>query len=289
MTTQWFYDSSAQRFHGLSTDIKPTDCTNGSVFVEIDTAKIYLFDKAALTWHAIPASGSETYTKAEIDSLISDVQDAADNAQDTADAAQTASGNNKEYIGILAAQAGKNRLTADQTTQTIDTATITANGDGTYHIETSIATTQQVVFTLGTAILHTGIEYIITGITNGSPDTYFLNYDKSTAAGTGNQNVYVGRYQIATGEVERLTTVKFYIRSGQQVNVDISPMILEKQWYSGFPEFTPYQITLRDQNRVITAALNDKADLSIFTPISESAYEALTVKDKPLYFIYEDE
>lgn len=30
-----------------------------------------------------------------------------------------------------------------------------------------------------------------------------------------------------------------------------------------------------------------KADASILTPISESAYEALTTKDKPLYFIYD--
>lgn len=199
------------------------------------------------TWvQQIPEEIGYTYTKAEIDSMLSDVQDAADDAQDAADAAQAAADTNKSYIGVLAAQAGKNRLTAEQTTQTIDTATITANGDGTYHVETTAATTQQVVFTLGTAILHTGIEYIITGITNGSNNTYFLNYDKSSASGTGNQNVYAGGYQITTGEVERLTTVKFYIRSGQQLNVDISPMIMEKQWYSGFPEFTPYQITLQD-------------------------------------------
>lgn len=42
------------------------------------------------------------------------------------------------------------------------------------------------------------------------------------------------------------------------------------------------------QNKVVTAALNDKADLSILTPIPESAYDALATKDKPLYFIYED-
>lgn len=35
-------------------------------------------------------------------------------------------------------------------------------------------------------------------------------------------------------------------------------------------------------------ALATKADLSIFTPISESAYEDLTTYDNPLYFIYED-
>lgn len=199
------------------------------------------------TWvQQLPEEIGYTYTKAEIDSMVSDVQDAADDAQNAADAAQAASDTNKSYIGVLAAQAGKNRLTADQTTQTIDTATITANGDGTYHIETTAATTQQVVFTLGTAVLHTGIEYIITGIVNGSNTTYFLNYDKSSASGTGNQNVYAGGYQIATGETERLTTVKFYIRSGQELNVDIAPMIMEKQWYTGFPEFTPYQITLQD-------------------------------------------
>lgn len=61
MTTQWFYNSSVQRFHGLSTDTKPTDCTNGSVFIELDTAKIYLFNEATLTWHAIPANGSGNY------------------------------------------------------------------------------------------------------------------------------------------------------------------------------------------------------------------------------------
>lgn len=64
------------------------------------------------------------------------------------------------------------------------------------------------------------------------------------------------------------------------------------------------------QNKVITAALNDKVNAEsgkglstndytnaekasvalsaeILTPISESAYEALTTKDKPLYFIYD--
>ena len=38
----------------------------------------------------------------------------------------------------------------------------------------------------------------------------------------------------------------------------------------------------------VTTALATKADLSIFTPMSESAYEALTTYSNPLYFIYED-
>lgn len=38
----------------------------------------------------------------------------------------------------------------------------------------------------------------------------------------------------------------------------------------------------------VTTALATKADLSIFNPMSESAYEALTTYTNPLYFIYED-
>lgn len=41
------------------------------------------------------------------------------------------------------------------------------------------------------------------------------------------------------------------------------------------------------QNKVITTALNGKADLSIFTAMSEAEYEALISKTEPLYFIYD--
>lgn len=41
------------------------------------------------------------------------------------------------------------------------------------------------------------------------------------------------------------------------------------------------------QNKVVTKALNGKVNTEILDPISESAYEALTTKDKPLYFIYD--
>ena len=37
-------------FIGLSTDTKPTGCANGSVYYEMDTSKIYLFDKANNQW-----------------------------------------------------------------------------------------------------------------------------------------------------------------------------------------------------------------------------------------------
>ena len=36
--------------YGLSTDTKPTDVPNGSVFVEMDTSTIYGFDEENTTW-----------------------------------------------------------------------------------------------------------------------------------------------------------------------------------------------------------------------------------------------
>lgn len=49
------------------------------------------------------------------------------------------------------------------------------------------------------------------------------------------------------------------------------------------------------QNKVVTSAINDKASTSsvtalsaILTPMSETEYESLVTKDRPLYFIYDD-
>lgn len=36
--------------YGLHTDSKPTDVPNGSVFVEMDTSTIYVFDEENTTW-----------------------------------------------------------------------------------------------------------------------------------------------------------------------------------------------------------------------------------------------
>lgn len=45
-------------YNGLSTDTKPTDgVRNGSVFIEIDSGKIYFYDEENSEWHEyIPAS-----------------------------------------------------------------------------------------------------------------------------------------------------------------------------------------------------------------------------------------
>lgn len=40
----------AEEYRGLSTDTKPTSCGNGSVFIEMDTGKIYFFDASTGDW-----------------------------------------------------------------------------------------------------------------------------------------------------------------------------------------------------------------------------------------------
>ena len=43
-------------YNGLSTDTKPTDgVRNGSVFIEIDTGKRYLFDEENKEWNEQPS------------------------------------------------------------------------------------------------------------------------------------------------------------------------------------------------------------------------------------------
>ena len=42
-------------FRGLSSDTKPTDDSiqNGSVFVEMDTGDVYMYDEENKTWHKL--------------------------------------------------------------------------------------------------------------------------------------------------------------------------------------------------------------------------------------------
>lgn len=179
-----------------------------------------------------PESVSYTYTKTEIDAMLTDLSNQLDGVD--------------ESVVMLIDDSGKNRLNLTAQTQTVDTVTLTLNDDGTYHVESTSPTTQQVVFTLGESLLHAGVQYIITGITNGSNTTFFLNYDKSSSTGTGNTNIYAGGYSIAIGDVERTTTVKLYIRAGQEINIDIAPMICEKRWWDVNKGFCKYVPTLYD-------------------------------------------
>ena len=57
MLTQDFKPSIPAKFNLLSTDVKPTDCPNGSRINEIDTGKVYLFDEENKVWYEKSNSG----------------------------------------------------------------------------------------------------------------------------------------------------------------------------------------------------------------------------------------
>ncbi len=40
-------------YRGLSTDTKPTKAENGSVFIEIDTGKLFIYDKENEEWKEV--------------------------------------------------------------------------------------------------------------------------------------------------------------------------------------------------------------------------------------------
>ena len=58
MVTMYSKKGMIVELRGLSTDTKPTklgnnDIENGSVFIEIDTGSIYMFDGQSKTWKEI--------------------------------------------------------------------------------------------------------------------------------------------------------------------------------------------------------------------------------------------
>lgn len=45
-----FTSGGYNEYAGLSTDEKPTDCATGSIFVEVNTGKVFFFNADAETW-----------------------------------------------------------------------------------------------------------------------------------------------------------------------------------------------------------------------------------------------
>lgn len=249
MITQWFYESSVQRFHGLSTDTKPTDCTNGSVFVELDTAKIYLFNEAALTWHAIP------------DDIVvdSDLSQTSENpvqnkvvtkalATDRAALAQIIDSSEKNLCEIRNAQ-------STPPTRWVDIAINLEPGAYTVSIGNLESTDTDSTFCQAT-FLDASNQQI----------SQWLMFSRG-------QNVSKDADITGTAVKFRLYPSNSYANSEGDTVTATDIMICKQSYYAISSEFVPYTPT----------------STSILTPISESAYEALTVKDKPLYFIYEDE
>lgn len=53
MVTIYSKTETSVELRGLSTDTKPTNVDNGSVFIEIDTGTIYMFDGQNKIWKEI--------------------------------------------------------------------------------------------------------------------------------------------------------------------------------------------------------------------------------------------
>ena len=44
---------AAVELYGLSTDSKPTDEQNGTLFLEMDTSKVFIYDEANTQWREL--------------------------------------------------------------------------------------------------------------------------------------------------------------------------------------------------------------------------------------------
>lgn len=319
MTTQWFYNSSVQRFHGLSTDTKPTDCTNGSVFIELDTAKIYLFNEAALTWHAIPANGSGNYNDLSNKPSINGVTLSGDKSladigivnpliiKGRVDSENDLPGN---------AQTGWVYFVGLTTDEDLDEYVYTADGEwellGTSHIvvDSALSTTSEnpVQNKVITNALNSkvGMEEVYgrgTQIPNGSdlhdyttPGVYYCG---STADARTLLNCPVeNAFRLVVTNIVSDWGENTRIRHDLYPSGSVSSAVYSENLgtvTTAYPDgWRPWGVmynvidavpTSGSQYAVSSGGVYDA--LSTLTPISESAYEALTTKDKPLYFIYD--
>ena len=50
MVTMIEYGGGCNTYAGLSTDAKPTDVGNGSIFIEMNTGKVFMFNAEGTDW-----------------------------------------------------------------------------------------------------------------------------------------------------------------------------------------------------------------------------------------------
>nr|DAO00736.1 MAG TPA: Heavy-metal resistance protein CzcE [Caudoviricetes sp.] len=55
----YFTAPRAPSFAGRSIDIKPVDVPNGTRYKEIDTGRVYCFDKENKMWYEMPVGGTQ--------------------------------------------------------------------------------------------------------------------------------------------------------------------------------------------------------------------------------------
>lgn len=194
MITQMYNKTSISRFHGLSTDTKPTSCPNGSKFYEIDTGKTYLFDAQNSAWRVFSEIAN---IEADVTALQAEMLSKADLVNGVIPLSEIPPAVIERLVPVQD-DAARFALTTD-TVQ---------NGDTVKVVSTN--------------------------------KMYLVVDDEHLDTEAGYQVYVAGRAAEAVAD-----------QNGNTID-------------------TTY------------------ATLTALEPISESAYEALVVKDKPLYFIYDD-
>lgn len=247
MNSQYFYSGSTQRFHGLSTDTKPTGCSNGSVFFEMDTGLVYLYDAENIEWNVIDDGIS--YEDMSNLPYINGVKIIGNKSLNDigAAASDVVSKHNSALVHIVNTGC-KNVVNWSANTQTFCGITFTNNGDGTWSTEgtASSRAAKRLPFNVPTTL---GSDtYVLSGCPQGGIVSGVVKYalylwDVTTSSRVTPNNNDTGSGFVFdwTPDASHDYEIVIDIRQGSVANgLKFKPMICAKELYDVSDEFVQY-------------------------------------------------
>lgn len=243
MITQYFYDGSKQKFYGLSSDTKPSGCSNGSIFVEMDTQTLYMYNATANEWCVIPFG---IITDANVRALNSGI--------DQSKVEQI--GLNADIIAEIIDSGSKNVLNISDASTVVDESGVTFTVNSDYSITcTGKNNTQSAVFFNIPVSIPKG-NYKFSGMPeNGASSTYRQEL-RHTAGGSMyiNGEEASGRDMFVTNDWSGVYDIR--VAAGYdfgEIGKTIKPMVCSLRGWAYSQKYVPYVPSMAEMYAMIKA------------------------------------
>ena len=196
-------------------------------------------------------TGGDTYTKAEVDTMLGEKVDKVDGK-----GLSTNDFTNADKSGIAALEqmnGKKNWINVNVTSQTVSTLDFTVNADNTILVNGS-KPSSSVSLTINDAVLLPQGDYVILDGSGVSSSTLNITLFRNTSTWTGTTATN-GRFEFTANGTDTYYC-RIYVNAAVD-NVTFKPMIIPKAAYdAGFTDYQPYAPTNRELYEMILALQN---------------------------------